>query len=108
LTNKSKGWKHHPVVKMWNGCASALHIYLLALLKEWLLRRFYGYVKGFKLFDGYTGLSYYEDIPKWWGNEKLHKSHRLNLLYKNPEHYSKYFKEKVPKTKPDYYYPKFV
>jgi hypothetical protein len=29
-------------------------------------------------------------LPKWFGNETFHSSHRANLLKKDPEFYSKY------------------
>lgn len=45
------------------------------------------------------------ELPPFIGNPDFHLSHRLNLLYKDPDHYSKYFTEPVPTTKPDYYWP---
>ena len=31
-----------------------------------------------------------DDYPPWFGNEKIHASHRSNLLRKDPEFYGKY------------------
>jgi hypothetical protein len=49
-------------------------------------------------------------LPPWFGNERLHSSHRAALLYKNPEWYGRFgWKEKpaVPDAKGrlPYYWP---
>jgi hypothetical protein len=37
--------------------------------------------------------------------QKVNQSHRLNLLFKDPEYYSQFNWEPVPYNKPDYYWP---
>lgn len=83
---KSNAWKNHPAVKMWEGYEGALAEYGIAICEEWrrrgyrdsLLPYFLKFKKGKK--------------PFWLGNPKFHKSHRSNLLRKDFEYYSKYFK----------------
>jgi hypothetical protein len=29
-------------------------------------------------------------LPPWWGDERLHASHRSNLLRKDPAHYGRF------------------
>ena len=43
--------------------------------------------------------------PPFIGNSNFHLSHRLNLLWKDPEWYSQFFDEPIPTSKPDYYWP---
>lgn len=97
IENRKAGIKagrvNHPVVIMWQDYPVALEVYQKNMILVWIKRRF-GYDCAF------SPINYL--IPRWLGNEELHKSHRLNLLYKNPEHYSKYFAEEVPKEKPNY------
>lgn len=88
LTGHSHGWRNHPAVKMWSGCEATLMSYQTAICNEWTSR---GYKdtcldKTKLLFGNFsTNLS-----PWWLGEEKLHSSHRSNLLRKNPEHYSQF------------------
>lgn len=103
LSGNSEGWKNHPAVKMWGGHEYWLRKYATAIFREWMKRRIGTNFLLVDLFNSYC--EYPEPIkPTWLGNKELHKSHRLNLLYKHPEHYSKYFKEKIPITKPEYFW----
>jgi len=89
------GYQHHPIVKMWQRYSEALRLYQFTMLKEWTMRRY--------SFDiDANNINYYPKLPQWLGDEELHKSHRLNLLYKDYDHYSKYFSEEKPTTKPEY------
>lgn len=76
-------WYNHPATRMWRGHEQALIRYSIAVCEEWLGR-------------GYNDslLPYFEAmakrrvaIPNWVGNENFHRSHRSNLLRKNPEYY---------------------
>lgn len=94
LTGKSKGWVNHPAVKMWRGYEYALMMYGLAICAEWGLR---GYKdtcadKMLAIVPLYTETIYemgYE-YPDWLGDERLHASHRSNLLRKDTRYYSKF------------------
>lgn len=93
---ETKGWRNHPVTKMWSGYEEALKLYQNYTIREWIDR---GYKNTMK-FEDVT----YSDLilPPWFGSDKFHRSHRSNLLRKDFFYYSKYFSE------PDnleYYWP---
>lgn len=83
------GWKNHPASKMWNGYHKALAKYILACFKE-LSKRGRHYQSHIdevtKIMDSLPDTG----NPPWLGNEGFHKSHRSNLLKKNPEWYGKF------------------
>lgn len=81
-TNK-KGWKNHPAIKMWRGYENALKLYFNKAVKLWVARSYKNNMK-LEVIDGKIVL------PKWFGDEKFHASHRSNLLRKNKEHYGKF------------------
>ena len=81
--NTRKGWKNHPICKMWRGYENALKHYLNTSIKKWIER---GYNNNMKLEDIKGEIIY----PKWFGNKKFHSSHRSNLLRKDFDFYSKY------------------
>lgn len=85
----TKGWRNHPVTRMWTGYEEALKLYQNFTIEEWVKR-------------GYNNTMSFEEIdmkhiilPLWFGNTQLHKSHRSNLLRKDYEYYSQYFDEPV-------------
>lgn len=77
-----KGWKNHPIVKMWKGYESALALYLNACIDECINRGYKNTIDKIQVID----IIY----PSWFGNESFHASHRSNLLRKNKEYYCKY------------------
>ena len=82
------GWRNHPIVKMWTGHEKALMLYCNEMIVEWKRR---GYNNTMKTYPVKGKVSF----PAWWGNQKLHASHRAALLTKNPDHYSQFkWKEK--------------
>lgn len=89
LTGVSKGWIHHPAVKMWKGHEGTLAVYAAACCQEWTRR---GYADGVLenlmpyLREAMIPLTY----PSWWGDDAVHASHRSNLLRKMPEFYGQY------------------
>ena len=94
-------WKHHPVVKMWKGYESALAKYSEIICIEWRNR-------GYKdvqldIFRNYLNRLPPIKMPDWMGYEPFHKSHRQALLFKNFEHYSKFFVDDVAKL--EYIWP---
>lgn len=92
----TKGWRNHPVTRMWTGYEEALKQYQNFTIQEWISR-------------GYKNNMSFEEVdfnaiiyPPWFGKDELHKSHRSNLLRKDFGYYSQYFDE------PDnleYYWP---
>lgn len=81
--NKDR-WYTHPAVQMWKGYVSALKLYFNVISREWERR-------GYKHTMGYYDVNpeNVED-PPWLGNETFHRTHRSNLLRKDPEYYAKY------------------
>ena len=79
----TKGWRNHPITKMWNGYEPLLQLYFNNCVNEWVNR-------------GYNNNMELENItemivdPDWLGNERFHSSHRANLLRKDYEYYSQF------------------
>lgn len=91
LTLKNGGrWSNHPAVKMWHGYENSLIEYGMTMCDEWLRRGYRDTVRQ-KLWNMYP---WHQPAPKpWWlGNPEFHRSHRSNLLRKDENHYSKYWK----------------
>lgn len=87
LTGISGGWSNHPAVKMWRGHEAGLAAYGVSVCEVWISR-------GYKdtCLEKIVSLVApdYSDYPKWWGDERIHSSHRANLLRKLPNHYSQF------------------
>src|SRR3954451_5109029 len=88
------GWASHPVITMWRGRTAGLVAYGLAMVRVWrergfadttetLIAEFAPDVVGRPQAElAAAGL-----LPSWVGDEALHRSHRSNLLAKDPEYY---------------------
>ena len=74
------GWVNHPAVIMWEGYEDALKQYYNIVIVEWVSR---GFDNNMELYLLPEEIIY----PNWLGDNKLHASHRSNLLRKNPNHY---------------------
>jgi hypothetical protein len=68
---------------MWRGYEDSLLSYGLAICQEWRARGFKDTVFE-KLESRY---SYDLQEPPWLGDDRLHASHRSNLVRKDPWHY---------------------
>jgi len=79
------GWKSHPAVLMWKGYEKSLALYMNEMIREWEMR---GYVNNME----YEDWRYTEKIihPHWLGDDRLHSSHRSNLIRKDPIYYGKF------------------
>lgn len=87
------GWRHHPAVRMWRGFEVSLSSYGIAICAEWI-RRGYRDACCSRIAD--LGLEFAEEdrphvAPPWLGDDVFHRSHRSNLLRKNPDHYGPLF-----------------
>lgn len=88
------GWQNHPAKKMWQDHPGYLYVYQVAICNEWTGR-------GYKdtclektetlIFPHLDAL--HMEKPEWFGDERVHLSHRSNLLRKMPEHYGTLFEE---------------
>jgi hypothetical protein len=78
-----RSWLRHPVVPMWRGYEDALCLYFWTMVTEWRRR---GYRNTIALPVPEEPVA----LPPWFGDERLHASHRSNLLRKNPEWYGQF------------------
>ena len=85
------GWPNHPAAKMWRGYEQALCYYLLAGVQE-LMNRGKNYLDRPWCIElhGYWNTDHDNPMPPWLGDERLHSTHRANLLRKDPVWYGKY------------------
>lgn len=84
---ETKGWRNHPVTRMWRGFEEALKLYQNYTISEWISR-------------GYNNNMPFEVVdmdnivfPSWFGRNDIHRSHRSNLLRKDFNYYSQFFDE---------------
>jgi hypothetical protein len=94
------GWASHPVVDMWRGRTPGLVSYGLAMVTVWRER---GFADSTETLIGefapeVVGVPQPELaaaglLPSWVGDEELHRSHRSNLIAKDPAFYRPRFTE---------------
>lgn len=90
-TNQRKGaWINHPAVRMWRNYDNGLFEYLVAIKDECLYRN----IATEKNWDAITEMHKWNwnrgsgiVMPPWWGDERIHESHRNNLYIKDSEYY---------------------
>jgi hypothetical protein len=92
------GWSNHPAVRMWLNHEKLLKVYANIMIEEWIKR---GYKNNLKVYE--IDYDKYIIEPFWLGDERLHSSHRANLLRKFPEHYSRFNWSEKPSLK--YWWP---
>lgn len=83
LENPDYGWQSHPAVRMWRGHEGALRRYRNAMIREWVRR---GYRNTMPL----SRAGGRPRMPPWLGHPGFHRSHRSNLLRKEPAWYARY------------------
>ena len=106
LTWETYGWKRHPAVRMWEGHVEALGRYGYTICAEWLRR---GYADtcavsiaadlataGVVTVRTETDLRAADELPGWFGDDRVHGSHRAALVRKDPEHYRAQFPDADP------------
>ena len=94
------GWANHPAVLMWRGRTPALVAYGLAMARVWRER---GFADSTEIQIGefapavvdvpQDDLAAAGLLPSWLGDEELHRSHRSNLIAKDPDFYRSRFAE---------------
>ncbi len=77
-----KGWLNHPCSIMWKPYLPALKQYTNVIIQEWVNR---GYNNNMEMYEVKN-----MELPYWIGDERVHSSHRANLLRKDYEYYSKF------------------
>lgn len=110
---KTGGWVNHPAVKMWRNFDNALFAYLEAMKDECVHR-------GIQTDKNWSAILDMHDknwnrgsntiMPSWWGDDRVHDSHRFNLYRKDPEFYGvfEYEQNKVCCDKCNYFWPTHV
>jgi hypothetical protein len=89
------GWSNHPATKMWAGYERGLAWYGNIIILEWIER---GYKNNMEPFPNPA-----PEFPSWWGDERVHSSHRAALLFKAPEHYNQFGWDEKPEL--NYFWP---
>jgi hypothetical protein len=79
------GFIHHPAVMIWRGYSDALRLYMKIFIEEWISRG-YNNTMEIPVIENENEVT----MPHWLGNEKLHASHRSNLLRKDAEYYGQF------------------
>jgi hypothetical protein len=94
------GWANHPAVLMWRGRTPALVAYGLAMVRVWRERGFADTTdRQIAEFAPEVAGARQEELaaagmlPSWVGDEALHRSHRSNLIAKDPDFYRPRFAE---------------
>ena len=102
LTLARGKWPNHPVSKMWRFHTYFLCEYAFAGLIE-LQDRGRHYPNTFDQFHDIQLKFRDTGPPSWWGDNRVHSSHKANLYRKDPVHYHEFQGfSPVP-----YYYPPF-
>jgi hypothetical protein len=89
------GWVSHPATVMWSNYVEALKLYTNTAIKLW---RAMGYRNNMPLYEVGEVV-----MPYWWGDERVHSSHRAALLWKDYDFYSRYGWKEEPRL--DYVWP---
>ena len=81
-------WSRHPMTVMWQDYKYELLEYGIAICKEWIRRDYNDSL--LVEFEQYQVRQENTGKPWWLGNERFHRSHRSNLLRKDPVFYGQY------------------
>ena len=107
LVGESKGWTNHPATRMWRGYEDALLVYQMHTVREWKARGYKDtcwektcavYAKHFGEIDPFD-----VSIPHWWGDDRVHDSHKSALVFKDPVWYNQVYPDVVGEY--NYYWP---
>ena len=77
------GWKNHPCTKMWKKYPDALVTYMNTCIKEWKKR---GFNNTMEILEENPDAN----MPDWLGDNRIHDSHKSNLIKKDNEFYGQY------------------
>lgn len=105
LAGNSKGWTNHPATRMWRGYEAALFVYQQATCDEWVSRGYKDTCLD-KTYDVFISNFSHQDrveFPHWWGDNRVHDSHKSALVFKNPVWYNTVYPNVVGEY--NYYWP---
>lgn len=81
IVNGKGGWVSHPATKAWRNYLPALKYYINCIINEWISR---GKNNNIPLYQ----VSINEIVYPWWVKwDRLHNSHKVMLLRKEPRYY---------------------
>ncbi|HET6259363.1 MSMEG_6728 family protein [Pseudonocardia sp.] len=113
VTRATYGWKRHPAVRMWAGYPEGVAAYGLVICAEWVGRGradTCAATIGTDLAEHglppprtQAELAALSLLPKWIGDERVHRSHRSALVRKDPEFYGPLFSDADPEA--GYFWP---
>lgn len=92
LNNTKRGWKSHPVSRMWAGYETSLALYMNNMILEWENRGFKNIIMKLSDLPDKEVVAY----PPWLGNNKYHSAYRAILLAKDYEYYSTFGWTEIP------------
>lgn len=78
------GWRNHPASKMWKDYPEALQHYMNICIDEWVKRGYNNTMQKAKVNTETLR------FPTWLGDDRLHDSHKSNLLNKDRDFYVQY------------------
>jgi hypothetical protein len=86
----NSAWQNHPAVLMWKGYEVWLAGYTAAMCGVWLALGYDDYQLGriSILMSSHFDSDTEPEPPPWWGDRRVHFSHRAALYRKDPEHYA--------------------
>lgn len=96
MYDQGNSWHRHVAVRMWRGHQRLLAMYANIIIHEWCQR---GYCNNMGYFEIKGPIA----IPSWLWDERLHLSHRCNLVRKEPEIYKPIWPKVDPKA--PYWWP---
>jgi len=100
LQGKTRGWKHHPAVKMWEGYLPALIEYYNTFLIVSVVKH------GINTKLRPKPIGSHELIDPWWlGDENFHRAIRARLIEKNQVFYEPLFPEDIGFNGGKYFWP---
>lgn len=104
LAGLSKGWTNHPATRMWRGYERALLSYQAATIQEWEFRGYNDtcWQKTVDVYVNHFPITPFE-YPHWWGDNRVHDSHKSALVFKAPDWYNQYYPNVVGEY--NYYWP---
>lgn len=105
--NTASRWRNHPAVRMWRGHEMSLAEYGEIMCAAWRHRGFRDTLRdqfrevADRLNQAVLGnkrfvFSSPASSPNWLGYDRLHASHRSNLLRKDPVHYGQFGWQESP------------
>ena len=92
LNNTKRGWKSHPVSRMWAGYETSLALYMNNMILEWENRGFKNIIMKLSDLPDKEIVVY----PHWLGKEKYHSAYRAILLAKDYNYYSQFGWRELP------------